>query len=72
MEVAGGYGGDEAEGITMTKLMDNVDLGGTNWKSILCSLFMIADLVSYERKMRTFKATEKCRRFLETYNQLDD
>jgi predicted transcriptional regulator len=68
LEVVSGSGSD---GFTKYKIMYNAFLSYAQLKGYL-TVLTDNDLLRYDLDSHTFKTTEKGRRFLETYNQMDD
>jgi predicted transcriptional regulator len=68
LEVVNGSGSD---GFTKYKIMYNAFLSYAQLKGYL-TVLTDNDLLRYDLDSHTFKTTEKGRRFLETYNQMDE
>ena len=68
LEVVNGSGSD---GFTKYKIMYNAFLSYAQLEGYL-TVLTDKDLLRYDLNSHTFKTTEKGRRFLETYNQMDD
>jgi predicted transcriptional regulator len=68
LEVVNGSGSD---GFTKYKIMYNAFLSYAQLEGYL-TVLTDKDLLRYDLNSHTFKTTERGRRFLETYNQMDD
>jgi predicted transcriptional regulator len=68
LEVVNGSGSD---GFTKYKIMYNAFLSYAQLEGYL-TVLTDKDLLRYDLDSHTFKTTERGRRFLETYNQMDD
>jgi predicted transcriptional regulator len=68
LEIVSGTGSD---GFTKYKIMYNAFLNYAQLKEYL-TVLTDNGLLRYDLDFHTFKTTEKGRRFLETYNQMDD
>jgi predicted transcriptional regulator len=68
LEIVSGNGSD---GFTKYKIMYKAFLSYAQLKEYL-TVITDNDLLSYDLDSHTFKTTEKGRKFLETYNKMDD